>query len=128
MSGAPLGVAVHPVQAYAGLAFLIIAVMLLVCLPHRRQRGDIAGLWLVAAGAAFYFTEFWRDPEGRGAILRGALDGPQLTAIGFVLGGAIVLRQRENARIAFEVVPGGITAATASQANEAPHTGEVAHE
>ncbi len=127
-SGAPLGVAVHPVQAYAGLAFLIIAVMLLVCLPHRRQRGDIAGLWLVAAGAAVYFTEFWRDPEGRGAILRGALDGPQLAAIGLVLGSAFVLRQRENARIAFEVVPGGITAATASQANEAPHTGEVAHE
>ncbi len=67
---------VHPVQAYAALAFLTIACLLLVWLPHRRQRGDIAGFWLVAAGAAVYFTEFWRDPEGRGAICAAHSTGP----------------------------------------------------
>ena len=66
-SGAPLGVPVHPVQAYAALAFLTISISLLVWLPCRRQQGDIAGIWLIATGAAVYFTEFWRDPEGRGS-------------------------------------------------------------
>ena len=76
-SGAPLGIPLHPVQAYAALAFLTIAISLLVWLPSRRQQGDIAGLWLLSTGAAVYFTEFWRDPEGRGALLHGLLDGPQ---------------------------------------------------
>ncbi len=127
-SGAPLGVSVHPVQAYASLAFVAIALLLLVCLPHRRQRGDIAGLWLVAVGAAVYFTEFWRAPEGRGAILRGALDGPQLAAIAFVLGGAVVLRRRDSARIAGGEVSHVVAAATANNANEGLTGGEASHE
>ncbi len=40
---------------------------------------------LLAFGAAIYFTEFWRDPEGRGSLFSGALDGPQLAAIVLVL-------------------------------------------
>ncbi|MGA8727260.1 MAG: prolipoprotein diacylglyceryl transferase family protein [Terracidiphilus sp.] len=93
-SGAPLGVPLHPVQAYAALAFLTIAISLLVWLPYRRQHGDIAGLWLLSTGAAVYFTEFWRDSEGRGALLHGLLDGPQVAAIALVLAGALLLRQR----------------------------------
>ena len=103
-SGTPLGVPVHPVQAYAALAFLTIAILLLVWLPYRRQRGDIAGVWLVATGVAVYFTELWRDPEGRGSILGGALDGPQLAAIVLVLAGALLLRRRKGARAAEEIV------------------------
>ena len=60
-SGAPLGIPVHPVQAYA--AFLCV-------------------------------TEFWRDWEGRGTILHGALNGPQIAAIVLVLLGALLLRER----------------------------------
>jgi phosphatidylglycerol:prolipoprotein diacylglycerol transferase len=127
-SGAPLGITTHPVQAYAGLAFLVIALVLLVCLPLRRQRGDIAGVWLLAAGVAVYFTEFWRDPEGRGAILHGALNGPQLAAIGFVLGSAFVLHERDNAHISRKPDLGTTAAATVIRANEAPHAGEIAHE
>jgi phosphatidylglycerol:prolipoprotein diacylglycerol transferase len=99
-SGAPLGVPLHPVQAYAALAFLTIAVSMLVWLPYRRQQGDIAGLWLLSTGADVYFTEFWRDPEGRGALLHGLLDGPQIAAIALVLAGALLLRQRGKAQIA----------------------------
>jgi len=121
-SGAPLGIPVHPVQAYASLAFLTIAVVLLVCLPLRRQQGDIAGLWLASTGVAIYFTEFWRDPEGRGVILNGALDGPQCAAIALVLTGALMLRQREGARI-----PGKILASDARPVG-APHGREAAHE
>jgi hypothetical protein len=40
-------------------------------------------------GAAWPSTSpsFWRDTEGRGAMLGGALDGPQLGAIVLVLAG-----------------------------------------
>lgn len=102
-SGAPLGVAVQPVQVYAAAGFLAIAIGLLAWLPRRRQRGDMAGAFLVAAGAVVYFTEFWRDPGGRGIILRGALDGPQIEAIVLVIAGAIVLRRRDSAKIGREV-------------------------
>ena len=103
-SGAPLGVAVHPVQVYAAVGFLAIAIGLLVWLPHRRQRGDGAGVFLVAIGTVVYFTEFWRDPEGRGVVM-GALDGPQLAAIALVIAGAIVLRRCEPARMGQNVDP-----------------------
>ncbi len=99
-SGAPLGIPLHPVQAYAALAFLTIAISLLVWLRYRHQRGDIAGLWLLSTGAAVYFTESWRDPEGRGALLQGLLDGPQIAAVGLVLAGALLLRERAEAQIA----------------------------
>jgi phosphatidylglycerol---prolipoprotein diacylglyceryl transferase len=96
-SGTPLGIPLHPVQAYAALAFLALALGAVVYLPARRQAGDVAGLWLMGAGAAIYLTELWRDPEGRGVVLRGALDGPQIAAVAMVLAGALLLRERKAA-------------------------------
>ena len=98
-SGTPLGIALHPVQAYAALAYLTLATLLLVWLPVRRQQGDLAGLWMLGTGVAVYFTEFWRDREGRGALLGGALDGPQLAAILLVLAGALALWERKGQQI-----------------------------
>jgi phosphatidylglycerol---prolipoprotein diacylglyceryl transferase len=98
-SGAPLFVPVHPVQGYAALAFLFIAIGLVAVLPLRRQPGDIGGLWFVAVGTSIYFTEFFRDPEGRGSILHGALDGPQLVAVLFVIAGAFMLRTQADGQI-----------------------------
>ena len=97
-SGAPLGVPLHPVQAYAALAFLTLALLLLVWLPAERRKGDVAGLGLMGLGAAVYFTELWRDPEGRGSLLHGALDGPQIAAVLLVIAGALVLRERKATR------------------------------
>jgi phosphatidylglycerol:prolipoprotein diacylglycerol transferase len=98
-SGAPLGVALHPVQAYAALAVLILSILLFVWLPRRRRQGDVAGVALMGAGVVVYLTEFWRDSEGRGALLGGALDGPQAAAIMLVVAGALVLRERKGKRI-----------------------------
>jgi phosphatidylglycerol:prolipoprotein diacylglycerol transferase len=95
-SGAPLGVPLHPVQAYAALAFFALFVFLLFWLPRRRQSGDVAGLFLLGAGVAIFLTEFWRDPEGRGALLGGALDGPQAAAVALVVVGGLVLLERKN--------------------------------
>jgi phosphatidylglycerol:prolipoprotein diacylglycerol transferase len=113
-SGAPLGVPLHPVQAYAGIAFLTLSLLLLVLLPSRRQQGDAAGMWLMGAGVAVFITELWRDPEGRGSLLRGALDWPQAAAILLVLAGAIALRERRQPNAAPERRPAAIK-------NEANH-------
>lgn len=93
-SGTPLFVPVHPVQAYAALAYLTLAVFLLIVLPVRRQEGDVAGAGLLGIGIILFVTEFWRDREGRGAVLHGFLDGPQLIALFLILIGAFLLRER----------------------------------
>ncbi len=95
-SGTPLGVPLHPVQAYAALAFLALAVLLWVWLPLERRPGDVAGLWLMGAGVAIYLTEIWRDWVGRGSLFDGAIDGPQIAAIVLVLAGALWLRERKS--------------------------------
>jgi len=48
---------------------------------------------LMGTGVITFITELWRDPEGRGVILNGAIDGPQIAATAFVLCGALLLRQ-----------------------------------
>ena len=95
-SGTPLGIPLHPVQAYAALAFLTLFILLLFWMPVRRQQGDLAGLFLLGAGVSVFLTELWRDPEGRGTLLGGALDGPQAAAVLLVLAGGLVLRERKT--------------------------------
>ena len=95
-SGAPLGVALNPVQGYAALGFLTLSIFLLVWLPRRRRAGDAAGLLLLGAGVGVFVTEFWRDSEGRGAVLGGALDGPQMAAVALVVVGGLVLLERRE--------------------------------
>ncbi len=107
-SGAPLGVRLHPVQVYAALAFLTLAILLFVWLPFARRPGDVAGLSLLGAGTTIYLTELWRDPAGRGSIFQGALDGPQIAAVLLVLLGALALRERKPApRSQFPAPPAG---------------------
>ena len=106
-SGAPLEIPVHPVQAYAALCFFAIALALVLWLPHRRQNGDLAGIFLMAAGSVLFITEFWRDPIGRGALLHGILKGPQAAGIVLVIAGAILLFERGSQRIAIDFAPAG---------------------
>ena len=95
-SGAPLGVPVQPVQIYAAMAFFALGVLLFVWLPAQRRKGDVAGLWLMGTGMAIYFTEIWRDQAGRGSLLQGAIDGPQIAAVALLLAGALLLRERKS--------------------------------
>ena len=94
-SGTPLGMPLHPAQAYAALGFLTLAIFLWVWLPLRRRVGDLAGICLMGLGTVIYMSEIWRDPEGRGLILHGALDGPQIIAIVFVIAGGLLLLERK---------------------------------
>ena len=105
-SGTPLGIPLHPVQAYAALAFLTLSILLLAALPARRQEGDAFGLALLGIGVAVFITELWRDPEGRWALLGGALDGPQAAAVLLVLAGGMVLLERKGVRVRNEAEHG----------------------
>jgi phosphatidylglycerol---prolipoprotein diacylglyceryl transferase len=97
-SGTPLGTPLHPVQAYAAAAYFLLSAFLFAWLPRQRRTGDAAGMFLAGAGAAIYMTELWRDPEGRGLVLHGALDAPQIAAVGLVLVGAVVLWEKRGER------------------------------
>jgi phosphatidylglycerol:prolipoprotein diacylglycerol transferase len=110
-SGAPLDVALHPVQAYAAAGFVTISIFLLYWLPYRRQAGDAAGLFLLGAGVVVFVTEFWRDAEGRGALLGGALDGPQMAAVALVVVGGLVLLERKGAVKGGKEEPANVTKA-----------------
>jgi phosphatidylglycerol---prolipoprotein diacylglyceryl transferase len=99
-SGTPLGIPLHPVQAYAAVGYMLLAVLLLRWLPVRRQPGDIAGMALMGLGVVVYLTELWRDPEGRGEMLGGALDGPQVAAVVMVIAGGLLLRERKAETVA----------------------------
>ena len=105
-SGTPLGIPLHPVQAYAAIAFLTFSIAVLVWQPAVRRQGDLAGAWLMGTGVITFITELWRDPEGRGVMLNGAIDGPQVAAIAFVLGGALILSERERPNTASEAMNG----------------------
>ncbi len=98
-SGVPLGIPLQPVQAYAALGFLTLTVLLLIVLPVRRQQGDVAGIGLIGYGVTVFLCEIWRDWEGRGAILHGILDGPQLAAVLMVNAGALLLRAQRGADV-----------------------------
>ena len=95
-SGTPLGIALHPVQAYAALGFLTLSMLLMIWLPARRQQGDVAGIGLLGMGVVVFMTELWRDPEGRGALFGGVLNGPQAAAILLVLAGGLMLMERRG--------------------------------
>jgi prolipoprotein diacylglyceryltransferase len=80
-----------------------------IWLPHRRQHGELAGIFLVATGAVLFLTELFRDPIGRGALLQGMLKGPQAGGILLVLGGAALLWERPSQRIALAPAPDNTT-------------------
>lgn len=117
-SDAPLGIPVHPVQAYAALCFFAIAVALVLWVSHRRQNGDLAGFFLIATGVVTYITEFWRDPIGRGVLFHGILKGPQLAGIILVFFGAFLLLDRPSQRTV--PLPAGI-APTSGTTSEQAH-------
>jgi phosphatidylglycerol---prolipoprotein diacylglyceryl transferase len=94
-SGTPLDVPLHPVQAYAALGALLLAVVCPIWLRIPRKSGDVGGVWLVGMGALIFIAEIFRDWEGRGALFGGVVNIPQLVGLGLVLlGGAVLVNWR----------------------------------
>lgn len=95
-NGTPLDVRLQPVQLYLSLMQLALCLLLLWWLPRRRQAGELAGVWLLLAGLAQFFLDFYRG-DNRLLIFGGAYSLTQ--GIDFcmvVLGGLLLLeRPRE---------------------------------
>ena len=92
-SGTPLRVPLYPVQAYAALGDLLLACIVYGWLRLQHRRGDATGVWLVGSGVLLFVTEIFRDWEGRGVMLKGALDIPQLVGLGMVVLGGTMLAE-----------------------------------
>lgn len=90
-SGTPLGIPLHPVQAYAALGALLLAGVCFGCLFLTRRQGDIAGVWWIGGGMLLFLTEIFRDWTGRGVLPGGGADFPQLVGLGMVVCGGLVL-------------------------------------
>ena len=95
-SGVPLGVPLYPVQAYAAIGALLLAVLVYGSLFMRRRSGDATGIALIGAGALLFTTEIYRDWEGRGALFGNSVDIPQLIGLGLVLLGGLMLLDWRN--------------------------------
>jgi len=90
-SGTPLGFPLYPVQAYAAIGAMLLAGITFCWLFLPRRKGDVTGVWLVGTGMTLFVTELFRDWEGRGVVLAGMADIPQLVGLGMVLLGGVVL-------------------------------------
>jgi len=69
-SGTPLGIPLHPVQAYAALAFLTLSILLLVWLPERRRQGDVPGCGCWNRRGGFPYRVVARSRGSRDAAWR----------------------------------------------------------
>jgi phosphatidylglycerol---prolipoprotein diacylglyceryl transferase len=90
-SGAPLGVPLYPVQAYAAAGALMLVILLVLWMPLPRRKGDAAGAALIGLGSLLFVAELFRDWEGRGMLMGGLTDIPQLVGLGLVVLGGLVL-------------------------------------
>lgn len=79
----------HPVQIYAAFASLVMLVVLMMMLERRPRTGVVAGVALVAGGAASFLLDMITQP---GAIAGNAwLDPVQWIAVGEMLAGGLLL-------------------------------------
>lgn len=93
-NGTPLETKLHPVQLYLCAMQLGLCGLLLWWLPRRRQPGEMAGGYMMIAGFAEYFLNYYRGDDGW-MMFGGALNLTQCIDIGMVvLGGVLLLERR----------------------------------
>ncbi len=89
LSGTPLGIDLHPVQAYTFLANLTVLGILLLVRKRRAFACQVAALYFMLEGVSRLVVETWRGDLDRGIWLGISwLSTGRLTAIGFILFGA----------------------------------------
>lgn len=94
-SGAPLGVRLHPVQAYEAAVALLLFAALLLRLPQRAQDGELAGIFLSAYGTGLYFLDFYHGK--RDFVFAGAVSVEQVFGLACLLAGAALCLRRRQA-------------------------------
>lgn len=99
VGGAPLGVPLHPVQLYESLVCLVLFVLLVRLLRHKRFDGQVILAYTVLYAAARFVLEIFRGDSDRGFVLNGALSTSQFIAVllaptAIVLWGILSARSR----------------------------------
>lgn len=90
-SGTPLGVPLHPVQAYAAMGYAVTGAICISVMRHSARPGDVFGVFLSGTGVTITASEIFRDWNGRGTLWGGRVDIPQLVGLGLVLTGSAFL-------------------------------------
>ena len=97
IGGAPLGVALHPVQLYEA-AFCLILFVLLVWFARRRHRdGDVIALYTLLYAVGRFVLEFFRGDADRGFVFGGLLSTSQFIGLVMFAAAGIILIVRHRA-------------------------------
>jgi len=92
IGGAPLGVALHPVQLYESVVCLALFGLLLWLARRWHRDGDIIAAYTLLYAVARFVLEFFRGDADRGFVFGGLLSTSQFIAIAmFVLAAATLL-------------------------------------
>jgi phosphatidylglycerol:prolipoprotein diacylglycerol transferase len=87
-------VAVHPTQLYEVAAGFIMFLILWRYRDHKHAEGWLFGLYCVLAGIERFLVEFLRAKDDR--LIPGGLTVAQVLAVGFAIGGAIIMYWRRD--------------------------------
>jgi phosphatidylglycerol---prolipoprotein diacylglyceryl transferase len=90
IGGAPLGIGLHPVQAYESLACFLIFLFLIWLARRKRFDGEIVLAYTFLYAVARFYLEFFRGDEDRGHVLGGALSTSQFVAV-FAVAASVIL-------------------------------------
>jgi phosphatidylglycerol:prolipoprotein diacylglycerol transferase len=81
IGGAPLGVPLHPVQLYESIVCLILFVVLVRLIRHKRFDGEVILAYTFLYAVARFVLEFYRGDADRGFVLGGLLSTSQFIAV-----------------------------------------------
>jgi phosphatidylglycerol---prolipoprotein diacylglyceryl transferase len=81
IGGAPLGVPLHPVQLYESIVCLILFVILVRLLRHKRFDGEVILAYTFLYAIARFILEFFRGDADRGFVFGGLLSTSQFIAL-----------------------------------------------
>jgi phosphatidylglycerol:prolipoprotein diacylglycerol transferase len=101
LTGAPLGVAVHPTQIYHALADLLILALTVVALRRRTRPGQVFWIYVLSYATLRYVVEFYRGDAARGLFLDGRFSTSQiLSAVAAVTAAIALVRLRRPEAVA----------------------------
>lgn len=81
LTGAPLGIALHPTQVYHALSNLAVFVITVAVMRRRRFYGQVFWVYVLSYSVLRFIVEIFRGDTARGVILDGHLSTSQLIAL-----------------------------------------------
>ena len=100
IGGAPLGVALHPVQLYESAVCLALFGFLVWFGRRRHVDGDVIAAYTLLYAGARFVLEFYRGDADRGFVLGGLLSTSQFIAVIMVVLAVVVVALRHRGRTA----------------------------